>query len=172
MQNLELKCRYPDLDRAAHLALGLGATLHGRLSQTDTYFRISPGRLKLRHIRSDAAECYELIHYHRPDCLTAKASNYERLPVADGPGTLAFFTAALGVLVRVDKERIVYLMDHLRIHLDEVSGLGRFLEFELAVTTEQPLEACRRRMEELIRVFGVARKDLIRGSYSDLLPSV
>ncbi len=169
MQNLEIKCRYPDLDRAAHLAVGLGALLHGRLSQTDTYFRINPGRLKLRHIRSDAAECYELIHYHRPDCLDPKASHYERLPVTNGPGTLAFFTAALGVLVRVDKERIVYLMDHLRIHLDEVAGLGRFLEFELAVAAEQPLETCRRRMDELLRTFGIARNELVSGSYADLV---
>ena len=101
MRNLELKCRYPDLNRAASLAGDLGAELHGRLAQADTYFAITPGRLKLRHIRSEAGECYELIHYHRPNRLAPKASEYERLPIADGPRTLAFFTRALGVLVRV-----------------------------------------------------------------------
>jgi len=172
MQNLEIKCRYPDLDRAACLASELGADLHGRLAQIDTYFPIRPGRLKLRHIRSGAEECYELIHYRRPNRLTPKASEYERLPIADGPRTRAFFTASLGVLVCVDKKRMVYLMDHLRIHLDDVSGLGRYLEFELAVTAEHPLEACRLRMRDLLRTFGIAPGDLVRGSYSDLLLSV
>ena len=63
-------------------------------------------------------------------------------------------------------------MDHLRIHLDDVAGLGRFLEFELAVTDEQPLAACRRRMDKLARTFCITPADLVRGSYSDLLRSV
>ena len=65
MQNLEIKCRYADHDRAARLARDLGADLHGRLAQTDTYFHIRPGRLKLRHTRSGPIERYELIHYRR-----------------------------------------------------------------------------------------------------------
>ena len=71
--------------------------------------------------------------------------------------------------MRVDKERVVYVKDNLRIHLDELPRLGRFLEFELIVTPAQPLEACRARMQELIRLFGIAPADLVKVSYSDLL---
>jgi adenylate cyclase class IV len=169
MQNLEIKCRYPDHNRGARLARDLGADLHGRLTQTDTYFKIRPGRLKLRHTRCGPVERYELIHYRRWNRPSARTSDYELLPIADGPRTLAFFTAALGVLVRVDKKRVVYVKDNLRVHLDELPGLGRFLEFELIVTAEQPLEACRVRMQELIRLFGIATGDLVRVSYSDLV---
>ena len=150
MQNLEIKARYADHERGARLARELGADLHGRLTQTDTYFNIRPGRLKLRHTRVGPVERYELIHYRRWNRLSAKTSDYELLPIADGPRTLDFFAAALGVLVRVDKERVVYVKDNLRVHLDELSELGRFLEFELIVTPAHPLEACRVRMPELI----------------------
>jgi adenylate cyclase class IV len=169
MQNLEIKCRYADHDRGARLARDLGADLHGRLAQTDTYFRIRPGRLKLRHTRVGPVERYELIYYRRWNRPSAKTSDYELLPIADGPRTLEFFSASLGVLVRVDKDRIVYVKDNLRIHLDELPKLGRFLEFELIVTPAHPLEACRVRMQELIRTFGIAPADLVKVSYSDLL---
>ncbi len=169
MQNLEIKARYADHERGARLARELGADLHGRLTQTDTYFNIRPGRLKLRHTRVGPVERYELIHYRRWNRLSAKTSDYELLPIADGPRTLDFFAAALGVLVRVDKERIVYVKDNLRVHLDELSELGRFLEFELIVTPAHPLEACRVRMPELMRLFGIAPDDLVKVSYSDLI---
>ena len=172
MQNLEIKCRYADHDRGARLARDLGADLHGRLAQTDTYFRIRPGRLKLRHTRCGPVERYELIHYRRWNRPTAKTSDYQLLPVADGPRTLEFFSAALGVKVRVSKERVLYVKDNLRVHLDEVPRLGRFLEFELIVTPAHPQEECRLRMQELVRLFGIAPADLVRGSYSDLLLSV
>jgi adenylate cyclase class IV len=169
MQNLEIKCRYADHDRAARLARGLGADLHGRLAQTDSYFNIRPGRLKLRHTRAGPVERYELIHYRRWNRPAAKTSDYQLLPIADGPRALDFFSAALGLLVRVDKERTLYVKDNLRVHLDEVSRLGRFLEFELAVTPAHAPEACRRRMQELLALFGIAPDDLVRVSYSDLL---
>ena len=113
-----------------------------------------------------------MIHYRRWNRPTAKTSDYHLLPIADGPRTLEFFSAALGVKVRVSKERVVYVKDNLRIHLDDVPELGRFLEFELIVTPAHPQEECRQRMQELVRLFGIAPADLVRGSYSDLLLSV
>jgi adenylate cyclase class IV len=169
MQNLEIKARYADHDRGARLAREAGADLHGQLAQTDTYFNIRPGRLKLRHTRVGPVERYELIHYRRWNRPAARISDYQLLPVADGPRALDFFTAALGVLVRVDKERTLYVKDNLRVHLDDLPGLGRFLEFELAVTPAHPAEACRAQMQELIRLFGIAPEDMVRVSYSDLL---
>jgi adenylate cyclase class IV len=169
LQNVEIKARFDDHERGARLARDLGADLHGRLAQADTYFNIRPGRLKLRHTRAGPVERYELIHYRRWNRPGAKTSNYELLPVTDGPRTLDFFTAALGVLVRVDKERVVYVKDNLRIHLDALPGLGQFLEFELIVAPARSLEACRARIQELLGLFGIGPADLVKVSYSDLL---
>jgi adenylate cyclase class IV len=176
MQNLELKCRSGDLAEAARLACNLGARLDGEFSQTDTYFAIRTGRLKLRHTIpvADASvtpawERYELIFYRREDRREAKTSDYLILPVADGPAVLAFLSVALGVKVTVDKKRVVYLKDNLRIHLDSVPGLGNFLEFELIVKDAHPLPQCQEQMQHLVRHFRIVKRQLVTRSYSDLL---
>jgi adenylate cyclase class IV len=170
MQNIEIKCRYEDLALAERLARDeVGAARHGRLEQTDTYFNIRPGRLKLRHTRGDEPERFELIFYRRWNRPAAMTSDYQILPVADGPRTLDFFRDALGVKVEVKKSRLVYLNDNLRIHLDTVEGRGSFLELELIVTPAHPADECRARMQELVGLLQIRRDDQVQLSYSDLL---
>ena len=177
MQNLEIKTRYPNHRRAARLAIDqVDAVYSGQLVQTDTYYHVAAGRLKMRHERLHSLlssswdeERFELIHYHRVNERAARASHYEVLPVYDGAKTLRFLSAALGVKVRIDKARDLYLKDNLRIHLDRVRGLGRFLEFELIVSRANPLSQCRKRMHELVALFGITAGDLVACSYSDLL---
>src|SRR5207249_9546222 len=43
----------------------------------------------------------------------------------------------------------VLLLDNVRIHLDEVDGLGRFLELEAVVDAAHDEAACRRRVVEI-----------------------
>ena len=70
----------------------------------------------------------------------------------------------------VDKEREIYLIDNVKIHLDRVKGLGAFLEIEAQSGAdglhEETLDRqCRQLMDEL----GVRTEDLMSDSYSDLL---
>jgi adenylate cyclase class 2 len=141
MQNLEIKCRFVDHPFARRVAIAqLGAEYRGRLSQTDTYFNVRTGRLKLRQNklyargRGHAPEVWtELIAYRRTNRAAPRTSRYHLLNVEDAPGTAQFFAEAFGVLVRVSKMRELYVADNLRVHLDTVAGLGKFLEFELIV---------------------------------------
>src|SRR6266704_6915371 len=72
MQNLEIKARYADHRRAARLAIEqVDAVYSGQLVQTDIYFHVATGRLKMRHERLHSLlssswdeERFELIHYH------------------------------------------------------------------------------------------------------------
>jgi predicted adenylyl cyclase CyaB len=177
VQNLEIKCSYADHRGAERCARDqLRAIFFGKLVQTDTYFNIHPGRLKLRkNQRTNSSQkgpgeaVYELIAYRRPNRRTARTSAYDILPISDGPAALSFFTATFGIRVRVHKVRKVYLKDNLRIHLDSVRGLGKFLEFELIVSPAHPLTACRREMERLMTLFGITASHLIPDSYSDAL---
>lgn len=177
MQNLEIKCSYPDQRRAERLTTEqLGATYQGRLLQTDTYFNVQPGRLKLRHEqvllphrKDDSPSRFTLIHYRRPDRRGPRPSSYHLLALDDGPQALAFFTAALGVRVRVRKARRLFVKDNLRVHLDTVRGLGKYLEFELLVSRARPLTACQEQMRRLLALFGITAPSLVRFSYADLL---
>jgi adenylate cyclase class IV len=170
LRNLELKCRYPSLKKAESIALReLSARFACRITQTDTYFFVSAGRLKLRHnVCHSGPESYELIFYHRPDETSARVSDYQIVPLADGKKVQGLLQAALGVKKRVRKLRNVFLADNLRMHLDKVRGLGEFLEFELIVTPGHSLPSCRKQMSRLMELFAIEPATVIGTSYSDM----
>ena len=164
--NLEVKARHADLRAAAAAVERLGARGPAVEDQTDTYFRVPHGRLKLREIAGAAAE---LIWYERPDRSAARTSAYQIVPVPD-PGLLqSVLAAALGVRGQVRKRRTIYLWHNVRIHLDEVAGLGTFVEFEAVLSPGEDERTARARLEELGRLLGLGPGDHLAPSYADLL---
>ena len=157
-RNLEIKARDPDPRRSLELALAAGAEDQGELVQRDTYFGNAHGRLKLREQTPGDTE---LIQYRRADEPGPRASDFRLVPVADADGLREALDAALGTLVVVDKRRRLLLWDGIRIHLDEVDGLGRFVELEAPGEGE--------RLGELRAQLEIADDDLVAVSYSDLL---
>jgi predicted adenylyl cyclase CyaB len=164
--NLELKARHGDLASAAAAAARLGTVGPSVLLQTDTYFRVPHGRLKLREIEGGAAE---LIGYDRPDRDEARTSAYEVMHVPDPAMLQSILATALGVRGQVRKRRTLYLWHNVRIHLDEVTGLGTFVEFEAVLSAGEDEARARARLEELGRALGVRPEDGLAGSYADLL---
>ena len=74
---------------------------------------------------------------------------------------------ALGIRTVVEKQRELYLWGHTRVHLDEVAGLGPFLELE-TVITDQTQEEAERECREVQATLGIGEDDLIAGSYDDM----
>ena len=105
------------------------------LVQTDTFFTVHRGRLKLREQAGAGAE---LIYYERPDQAGPKESRFERVTVADAAALRNLLASALGVAGQVIKERLVYRVGRTRVHLDEVRGLGAFLELEVEMAEGEP----------------------------------
>jgi len=165
-QNVELKARLRDLSAARRIATQLASLPVEQLRQSDTYFGCAHGRLKLREIHGRHAE---LIAYDRPDHHDARTSQYRISPVADGASFKELLATALGVLVVVEKERELYLHENVRIHLDQVAGLGDFLEFEAVLRSSAELDEGHRKVARLSAAFGLAPGDLVASSYSDLL---
>jgi predicted adenylyl cyclase CyaB len=168
-RNLELKLRLPDL-AAVRRACAAVAEPAGAMEQVDTYFHVPHGRLKLREsLQPSAAGEATLIAYHRPDAADVRASEYHLVPVPHAAALKYALSAALGVRGVVRKRREVLMYHNVRIHLDEVEGLGTFLELE-AVISEQADEAVSgARLNELCRRLGLRPGDGIAGSYADLL---
>ncbi len=164
-RNVELKAVDPDPQRTLSLALGLGASDEGVIVQRDTYFRVAQGRLKLREEEPGEAH---LIAYSRPDDAAVRVSSYRVLPAAEG--TLAALTETLGVDVVVDKRRHLLLWENVRIHLDEVAGLGSFMELEAVADADSDLSRERGQVEHLREALGI--EELREGSYSDAVRAV
>jgi homotetrameric cytidine deaminase len=165
-RNIEIKARLADAERALEIALGLGADDKGEISQRDTYFARARGRLKLREQEPGEDE---LIQYRRADELGARASSYRRVPAGAAAGLRDALDAALGTLVVVEKRRRLLLLDGVRIHLDEVEGLGSYLELEAVASDGADLDEQRSKVSRLRAELGIAEDTLVGESYSDLL---
>src|SRR5207237_2003088 len=122
-------------------------------------------RLKLREVDDGAAE---LIGYERPENHTARWSRYEIAAVTDSRAMLSVLTNALGVRLRVEKSRRLFVYRGARIHLDRVAGLGSFVEFEVPCDDGDESLA-RETMRELSEAFGLLPADALRASYADML---
>jgi len=167
--NLEIKARCSDLEALRERVLRLATTHVGIDRQIDTYFKTRVGRLKLRESSLSGGQ---LIPYLRPDGDGPRRSDYQVIPIADPQGLLRLLGQLLGVHRVVRKEREIFLVENVRVHLDRVESLGTFMEleavFDALVTTES--EALQRRAaERLMDALGIDQGDLVPTSYEALV---
>jgi len=166
MRNIEIKARDADPESSLERALALGAEDRGELAQRDTYFAGTRGRLKLREQTPGDAE---LIQYRRPDEAGPRTSEYRIVPTPDATTLREALDAALGTLVVVEKRRRLLLWEGVRIHLDEVEGLGSFLELEAVAAPGSDLEPERAKVARLREVLRIEDDALVAVGYADLL---
>ncbi len=169
--NVELKARLADPAAARAIAAGLTGGLTALLEQTDTYFRVPRGRLKLRETAGAEAQ---LVAYLRADEAAARTSDYLLTPVSEPARLKESLARTCGVLVVVRKRRELFLYRNVRIHLDEVFDLGWFLELEAVLSSGATGAAIdepkgREQVRWLCEAFGVVGDAVERGSYADLL---
>jgi len=165
MRNLEIKTRVESLAPfRARLRIMKGAVRESVVRQTDWYFRVPRGRLKLRV--HGGRRSGTLIAYVRPDRRAARTSDFQLMLVAYAAPTRALLEAMFGVRVCVRKRREIWLYRNARIHLDTVERLGTFLEIEVVVTEGMP--QARGLMRDLRAALGIGSADLLAASYGDM----
>jgi len=162
---VELKARYEDPGKAR--ALLQGAESVGTFRQVDVYFSLGERRLKLRMVegRRDG----QLVYYERPDEGGVKESRVLLADLPDAAAVLEILRMTFPVQAEVRKTREIYRFQGVQVHLDDVRGLGRFIEFEKTLTTESDRDEGRRHLETLRAYFQIPEEDLMAASYSDLL---
>ena len=165
MTNIEIKARYADRERAEQILSSLGAGPAGVVQQKDTYFNVARGRPKLRQLAGDEGQ---LIYYRREDSSGPKRSDYEIAFTTEPEALRDMLRTVLGSWAEVEKTRQVWLWENVRIHLDDVKGLGQFVELE-AVTDEKGVAESHQRVETLMRALEIQNDQLVEGSYGDLL---
>lgn len=182
-RNIEVKARIPSVAALMPLAQEVVAAAAAAataadapqaspapmlIEQDDTFFACPHGRLKLRTFSPSSGE---LIFYTRADEAGPKTSDYRRVRT-DAPDALReALTLALGVTGRVRKRRWLLLAGRTRIHLDEVEGLGSFLELEVVLHPDESEQSGVEEAHRLMQALGVRPQDLLQGAYLDLLQS-
>jgi predicted adenylyl cyclase CyaB len=164
--NIEIKARARDFSNIRSRAEALTDTPVEVIPQEDTFFRVPKGRLKLRVRRADPAQ---LIYYERPDQDGPKRSDYQIFETPDPESLKLTLGKALGVRGVVRKTRYLYLIGQTRVHLDDVEGLGQFMELEVVLRPGQPDTEGQEIAHDLMSKLGVEQGDLLEGAYMDLL---
>lgn len=164
--NFEFKASTKKLAEMEKRLLELNPLFIGEDHQTDTYFNVTQGRLKLREGNIENS----LIYYERENSVQAKQSNiilYEHLP---NKSFKEILLRVHGVKAIVDKSRKIYFIGNVKFHFDTVKGLGTFIEVEAidkdgSIGVQKLKEQC----DNYADFFGIHQSDCIAGSYSDLI---
>jgi predicted adenylyl cyclase CyaB len=164
--NIEIKARVRDIAALQRRAAALSDTPVQVIPQEDTFFNVPRGRLKLRLLGEDRAQ---LVFYERPDQGGPKRSNYHIFETQDPDNLKTTLALALGVRGVVRKTRRLYLAGQTRIHLDDVEGLGQFMELEVVLRPGQSDTDGQAVATRLMQDLGVLPEDLLEGAYMDLL---
>jgi adenylate cyclase class 2 len=165
---VELKAIVDDLDFLRKLLSALGATHAGTFQQTDSYFKVPEGRLKLREVKDDSVA--ELIYYERENIGGPKSDDAFILRVQEPEELKKTLKKILAPLIAVEKVREIYRYKGTQIHLDTVKKLGKFIEFERQTSDDsKSIEKDRLILENLMKELRIAPSNLESLSYSDLL---
>ena len=164
--NIEIKARCHDPAGIRDYLLKNNADFKGLDEQTDTYFKVSCGRLKLREGNIEN----NLIFYDRSNQPGPKSSHFHLLKIEDAKGLKEVLERSLGIKMIVRKKREIYYIGNVKFHLDEVAPLGSFVEIEagnilINKSETELLQQCNFYLKE----FGIREEDLIAESYSDML---
>ena len=165
-KNLEIKVSIKNHDNARKLAKEFcKGKKHETLiqKQEDIYYKVNKGRLKLRIIDDKKGN---LIHYYRGNKDLKRVSEYTIAETGTPAAMDSILSSLYGKLITVKKVREMFIADNIRIHIDSVNRLGKFLEFEVIFSS---LAKAKKDMKKVIEYFMLDEKQFIKVSYSDLL---
>jgi adenylate cyclase class 2 len=165
---IELKARVDDHEFLRKKLSALGANHVGTFQQTDVYFKVPEGRLKLREVKDNSTA--ELIYYERENIAGPKRDDAFILRVQEPEDLKKILKKILTPLTMIEKVREIYRYHGTQIHLDTVKKLGKFIEFERQ-TSEDPKIVKKNRLilEKLMEKLEIEQSNLENLSYSDLV---
>ena len=167
--NVEIKARCNDPEKIRRYLLDHNAEFKGVDEQTDTYFDVTNGRLKLREGNIEN----NLVLYERDDQHGPKKSRFHLVKIEDAKGLREVLTKSNGIKTVVKKKREIYYIGNVKFHIDEVPGLGSFAEIEAGnVTANISQDELQRQCAFYMRELEIDPEDLIENSYSDMLMEV
>jgi predicted adenylyl cyclase CyaB len=164
--NIEIKARVKNFDKLRESVEKISDSPGIPIPQEDTFFNVAQGRLKLRILAPDEGQ---LIFYKRLDRSGPKRSDYLIATTSNPQALKDVLAACYGIRGMVRKQRLLYLIGNTRIHLDQVEGLGTFIELEVVLTPNQNDKEGQAIANEWMTKLGIHEKSLVQEAYIDLL---
>ena len=167
-RNVEIKALVNDFDTVHALVANIADSGPIDTLQEDTFFNYRKGRLKLRKFSDSDGE---LIYYDRENNSEPTECNYTIVKTSEPDAIGKVLGESLGVRGVIRKRRTLYTTGQTRIHLDDVDGLGKFIELEVVLSPEQSVSDGRSVINSLMEKLGISKSDLIDCAYIDMIGS-
>ena len=166
-----LKAAFPDVHQARVICRRLEIPLQGVEHQVETYFQTRMGELKLREVNpGQPDESCLLILSKGASLACGRSFSSTALPLGQSLQSKALLEDLLGVHQVVDQTRETYPWENLRIHLDQVKGLGSFIQMDWTPGEgPEAQEVDQAKLSHLMWEFQIQDSDCITESYADLL---
>lgn len=164
MKNIEIKARVNNSDFLREILKTNNAKFKGIDFQTDTYFAVNDGRLKLREGNIENS----IIYYKRDNLPGPKKSDVILFKFNKDISLKNILVSVFKIQKVVKKKREIYFIDNVKFHIDEVENLGSFFEIEVidyndTLKESEMTNICTKYM----KLFNIANNNLISESYGD-----
>lgn len=164
--NFEFKATTKDIGALEKKLLQLNPNFIGEDKQTDTYFNVTKGRLKLREGNIENS----LIYYERQDVADAKQSDVLLYRHQPDKSLKDILIKLHGIKVVVNKIRKIYFIENVKFHFDTIKELGTFIEVEAIDDTGNiGIEKLKEQCNKYVSLFEIKSEDYISISYSDMI---
>lgn len=166
IKNFEFKAKIDGIEKYENKLRTLNPKFSGLDYQTDTYFNVKQGRLKLREGNIENA----LINYDRENVSGAKESQIILYQHQPNIALKNILIKQFGVKIVVNKQRKIYFVNNVKFHFDFVENLGTFIEVEaIDANGEFTVEELKQQCDHYFNFFELALSNMIDKSYSDML---
>ena len=164
---IEIKVRCINPEEIETILLNNNARYEGSDRQIDTYFNSDSGRVKLREGNIENS----LIFYQRNERKGQKKSEVILYKTTGDCNALKEILAnTLGIRNVVDKIRKIFFIENVKFHIDQVKGLGSFVEIEaIDMSGKVGEEELRKQCNNSIRLLGLEQAGFLDQSYSDMV---
>ncbi|MEJ8802005.1 class IV adenylate cyclase [Pontibacter sp. H249] len=164
--DITIKAYCDDPAESEQILLNLNAVYQGQDMQTDTYYESDYGKLKHRQGNIENV----LIHYKRSQLDEAKQTEVMLYLKNPGAATVAEVCKGRRILYSIKKVRKIFFIDNVKFHLDQVSGLGSFIEIEaIDLDGSVGIEVLRQQCAYYKDLLQIEEEDLVNNSYTDLI---
>ncbi len=164
---IEIKARCTNPEEIETILLNNNARYEGTDRQIDTYFNSESGRVKLREGNIENS----LIYYQREERKGQKKSEVSIYKTSGESKALKeILTNTLGIKIVVDKTRKIFFIENVKFHLDQVKGLGSFVEIEaIDLSGKVGEEKLKKQCNDSILLLGLEKAEFLDQSYSDMM---
>ena len=167
LETVELKVKVEGLNRRRRRLISLNALHMGSARHRDVYFHVPDGKLKIREFIGE--ERYELIFYEERHVSGLRRKRMFTMDLGGYRGLMDTLQRILERVIVVDKRRDLYLYRETIIGLDEVDGLGGFVELKRMAPADEEIGAAIREFRRVMRDLGIEGYSPVYDPYSSLL---